>query len=458
MKINLSVTFFLLILSFFSSCSADEREIVQSDITSFVLTKDDGTVFESSEFSFKIVSDSIFVTIPALESRTNLKTKISHTGKRIAPENGSVLDFSNPVQFTVFNTKGTERKYFAVVKYATPKNTMFIGGIRNYFALDSQKGSLKWSFQVPSGDFTYSTAFFHNNVLYVGCTDHYLYALNASNGRFLWKYKTNLGIESGVYVSDDTVYFGSGDDDFYALDATTGNLKWKFSTGFNVSSSPNVSGDTVYFASDDGNIYALDKRNGNFKWKYFANNIFERSGCSIVGNDLYVGNRNGNIYKINKNSGELIWKKLLGSSGEHSSPTISGGYLYTTDESDLYKIETSTGNIIWQKYNVKKYSSSPYVNEKYITVNSSSGDLTVINKSTGNIIWQKTIYSNSAEPISVNSFVYSGGGGTNNIYCYSEDDGKEIWKYPINSIDTSAPVIINNEGKLFYPSKSGAKD
>ena len=54
------------------------------------------------------------------------------------------------------------------------KNIMFIGGMNKYYAIDSEKGQLKWSFSVTNGTFAYSTAFLSNNVLYVGCTDQYL--------------------------------------------------------------------------------------------------------------------------------------------------------------------------------------------------------------------------------------------------------------------------------------------
>ncbi|MDR6371523.1 outer membrane protein assembly factor BamB [Chryseobacterium bernardetii] len=339
-----------------------------------------------------------------------------------------------------------------------PKNIMFIGGTNEYYAINSQNGQLKWVFSVLNGRFQYSTAFYSNNVLYVGCTDSYLYAIDASKGTLLWKFKTNEAIESSVYVYNNTVFFGSDDDNFYALNTATGELKWKYTAGFNVSSSPVVSGDIVYFASDDGYVYALEQGSGALKWKYYTGSIFNSSSSSIVGNNLYIGNRNGNIYNINKNTGQLNWEKQLGSSVEYSSPTILDGYLYVTDKNALYKMDAVTGNIIWQSYNSGNYSSSPFVNENYITVNSSSGNLTVIDKQTGNTRWQKTIYSNSAEAVSTDGTVFIGGGGSNYVYAFSENDGTEKWRFPMKAVTTSAPVIINKDGKVVYPSKSGGRD
>lgn len=439
-------------------CSPDREQNSSNtpNINSFSVTKEDGTAFSPLEYSVEIKADSILVVIPPLESRKNLKINVSYTGSSISPSNSSIIDFSNPVEFTVFDSNGKVKKYFASVKYKTPKNTMFIGGINYYYALDTQTGSTKWYFPA-NGSFQYSTAFFKNNVLYVGCTDNHLYALNASTGKLLWKYKTGAGIESSVFVDNDVVFFGSDDDNFYALDAISGSLKWKYKTGHNVSSSPKVSQDVVYFGSDDYYFYALNKEDGSVKWKYYAGNLFNGSGCAIVNNSLFVGNRNGNIYNLNKLSGEVIWKKNYGSSGEYSSPTISEGSLYQTDRNYLYKIDINSGNIIWQTYNPNSYYSSPYVSANSVVVNSNAGNLLVLDKSTGSIKWEKTINANGAEPILVNSTIFTGGGGSRFIYAFSEN-GNEVWRSSVVSISTSAPVIIDKNGGIFYPSNSGGRD
>jgi len=55
------------------------------------------------------------------------------------------------------------------------------------------------------------------------------------------------------------VYVGSSDHNLYAVHAADGTEAWKFATGDRVESSPALSpdGSTVYVGSDDGNLYAL---------------------------------------------------------------------------------------------------------------------------------------------------------------------------------------------------------
>lgn len=338
------------------------------------------------------------------------------------------------------------------------KTQMFIGDDKTFYAFEGDEGNKKWSFSVESGNFTYSSPFIADKVLYVGCTNGNLYALSIDTGKLLWKFHTNGGIESSVYVSENTVYVGSTDDNFYAVNALTGELKWKFITGFNVSSSPVVSGQNVYFASDDGYIYALNKDNGDVVWDYKAGSIFNSSSVAIVQDRLYIGNRDGNLYKINKLTGELIWKKYLGSSLERSSATISEGYIYIADNYNLYKLDELTGTAVWTLRSPDHFSTSPFVNEKNVIINSASGVLMIINKENGNYRWQKTIYSNSAEAVAADNMVFVGGGGSRFIYAYTEDDAKMVWKYPASAITTSAPVVISKKGNIIYPSTSGGRD
>jgi len=65
-------------------------------------------------------------------------------------------------------------------------------------------------------------------------------------------------------AANGVVYFGSWstDNSVYALNASTGALLWKYKTGLNVKSSPTVTNGVVYVGSDDNNVYALNAING----------------------------------------------------------------------------------------------------------------------------------------------------------------------------------------------------
>jgi|GEM_PF-2358052 len=75
---------------------------------------------------------------------------------------------------------------------------------------------------------------------------------------------TALGgpIVSSPVVSDGVVYIGCRDSSIYALDIQTGEILWKKKTLAGVDATPWVEGEWVFIPSRDGKIYTLNKKNG----------------------------------------------------------------------------------------------------------------------------------------------------------------------------------------------------
>jgi outer membrane protein assembly factor BamB len=91
-----------------------------------------------------------------------------------------------------------------------------------------QLNKIRWQFH--TGGQVLSSPAVSGSSLYVGSSDHFLYALDRQDGILKWKFKTGGRITSSPAVSEGVVYFGSFDAYFYAVDAATGALKWKFKT------------------------------------------------------------------------------------------------------------------------------------------------------------------------------------------------------------------------------------
>ena len=116
-------------------------------------------------------------------------------------------------------------------------------------------------------------------MVYVGSWDGKLYALNATDGNYVWSFATGGEIDSSPTIAGGLVYVGSHDGEMYALNASTGmvgynlelhnNVVWSFTTGDMVMfSSPAVADGHVYFGSYDDNVYALNATTGTFIWSY----------------------------------------------------------------------------------------------------------------------------------------------------------------------------------------------
>jgi outer membrane protein assembly factor BamB len=104
--------------------------------------------------------------------------------------------------------------------------------------------------------------------VFIGTSDHGLYALRSSNGSAIWRFET-LGVVQSepLYDSDlDVVYFGSNDGALYAVHASDGRLAWRFESGAEVARQAVVVGEMLYFANGADNLFAIDRRTGKGIW------------------------------------------------------------------------------------------------------------------------------------------------------------------------------------------------
>ncbi|MFC7046017.1 PQQ-binding-like beta-propeller repeat protein [Halobacteriaceae archaeon GCM10025711] len=91
-------------------------------------------------------------------------------------------------------------------------------------ALDAADGSTQWEYYHDCGGI--GTPAVVDGSVYVGTTDGQVHALDATNGKPLWKQEVASDTPaSRVTVADDTVYVSG--DSTYALDAASGQVRWE---------------------------------------------------------------------------------------------------------------------------------------------------------------------------------------------------------------------------------------
>jgi outer membrane protein assembly factor BamB len=195
----------------------------------------------------------------------------------------------------------------------------------------------------PDG-LTVSSPTITGNLLYVGATDGYVYALDISKNMALaWRTRIASGaavgtplagvdtsdveISSSPAVANGAVYIGSPDHNLYALDATTGKVLWKYATGDVISfTSPAVANGIVYVGSDDKALHAVDAATGKGVWKYATGGKLKSS--PLVDNGVvYVGSYDSNLYALDAATGKV--RQVYQTNGQiFTSPRIVDGVLY----------------------------------------------------------------------------------------------------------------------------------
>jgi eukaryotic-like serine/threonine-protein kinase len=270
--------------------------------------------------------------------------------------------------------------FLAVCSPAFAQDAMFRGNPQHtgvYGGAEISKFTkVRWQFHTDGQVF--SSPAVSGDTVYIGSSDHQLYALDRAAGTLKWKFKTESRITSSPAVSAGVVYFGSFDGTFYAVDGATGQLKWKFQTDGErrfaakhlhgaspvaetmpdpfdfFLSSPVVWSDAVYFGSGDANIYALDAASGTLKWKFKAGDVVHASPA-ISDRVLFVGSWDSYFYALDAASGKEKWRFKTGEDadihnqvGIQSSAAVADGVVYFgCRDSNLYAVDAATGKQRW---------------------------------------------------------------------------------------------------------------
>ncbi len=286
-------------------------------------------------------------------------------------------------------------------------------------------------------------------VVFVGCYDSNLYAINAKSGEFIWKRATEGGIPSSPAVWEDLVIFGSEDHRVYALDARKGAVVWTYATGGPVRSSPRVSQGQVFIGSDDGHLYCLDARGGRMFWKYRGWGPVRSSpapGRSLV----FVGCSDGNLYAVDIATGIMKWK-FHSAAPITSSPALNEGLVYVgSADQHLYAVDVDTGFAVW-KHRAEHYvTSSPAVGGGRVFVGSVDGYLYALDASNGRLAWKYNTGSQiTSSPRLASGLVYFGAVDSY-LYCVSQAQGELRWRFSSRGPITSTPLV--DEGVVYIGS------
>jgi polyvinyl alcohol dehydrogenase (cytochrome) len=129
-------------------------------------------------------------------------------------------------------TDGT-RIYVAIANfYGIPYAA---GNAGSWAALDPATGNILWQTADPNGAFDIGPVTVANGVVYVGSMGGpsstkapTLFALDATNGKFLWNFPAGSSVNAGASIVKDTVYWGSGYSRFGPTLGTGNNKFYAF--------------------------------------------------------------------------------------------------------------------------------------------------------------------------------------------------------------------------------------
>lgn len=164
--------------------------------------------------------------------------------------------------------------------------------------------------------------------VFVGSSDHGLYALRSGDGSTLWRFETAGVVQSEPYYDAelDTVYFGSHDGALYAVRAFDGSLVYRFDTGAEVARRPVRLGETLYVTNGADHLFALDRRTGKARWQAkrpsaLGMEIAGHAGPSTDGALVFTAFSDGTVAAYDARDGAERWTTDLSADAEATAGT-----------------------------------------------------------------------------------------------------------------------------------------
>ncbi|MFA5122058.1 PQQ-binding-like beta-propeller repeat protein [Zavarzinia sp.] len=302
----------------------------------------------------------------------------------------------------------------------------------NALSLD---GKRRWSVSLQPEDEDSATGYF-GGVAYddgkVYATTGYgdVFALNAADGKVIWKRSIGIPFRSGPTVNGGRVFGITQDNQLFALSTDNGDVLWNHvgiseSAAFLGASSAAVAGEAVVVPFSSGELFALRVENGRVVW---SDNLIRTGATTPIAalndirgqvvidrGDVFATSHAGSTVGIELRTGSRLWDRSIGSS---NTPWAGGDYIYlVSDDNALICLTRADGRVRWvtqlARYEDEKDKSGvvswsgPVLAGDRLLVASNTGVMTAVSPYTGDVLGSiqlpgKTVIT----PVVANGTVY----------------------------------------------------
>jgi len=291
--------------------------------------------------------------------------------------------------------------------------------------------------------------------IFVGTSDHGMYALRADDGSSIWRFETMGAVQSEALYErgENVLYFGSNDGALYKVDADNGRLHWRFMTGAEVQRKPVLGNGLLYFANANDTVVALDPKTGEMKWNFHRSpvggmSIAGYAGPAVRGNRVYFAFSDGNVMALDAMEGLPLWQPIDLAAEAEQAQGVEIPQYFDVDTTPVVDM-ISAGLTVF--------------------VGSYAGGMFALDALSGAQVWfnDRVLGATEVTMWRQASHVPRGGGptiparrlllvstGVSGFWALDPEDGTEQWRLPLPAGGISAPAELAG-GLLFSTTRHG---
>ena len=272
-------------------------------------------------------------------------------------------------------------------------------------------------------------------VAVVGTSNGEAVAVDAANGRVLWRIAISSEAEGQPAIGGGLVYVCATDGRLAALDLLTGKERWNHDSQVPVLTLRGggvlrYEDGVVYAPFANGKLVALDGEDGEILWEHRMSLSQGRSeldriidvdsGAAVLGRFVYSVNYNGNLKSLRRSDGTSVWEMKMSS----FQPVATGyGNVYVVDDEDaLIAVDQREANVLWRQDSLlRRGLTAPTPASSYLAVGDSEGYVHLVAQSDGRLVGRAKAGSGLFSP-----FLFADG----LLYCY--DGGGRLSAFSIS--------------------------
>jgi outer membrane protein assembly factor BamB len=333
-----------------------------------------------------------------------------------------------------------------------------------------------------------------HNRIYVGSSDHGLYALSARDGKPLWRFETMGPVQSEPLYdeADNVLYFGSNDGALYKVRARDGKLLWRFATNAEVAQAPVLASGMLYFVNANDTVMALDATTGALRWSQHRTpalgmEISGHAGLIVLDGRVHVAFSDGTVTAYAADSGKERWLPVdLSAEAEQALgevpayldadttpvPVLIGGraaVIVGSYEGGVFALDAETGDQIWSNSGVlgvtnlslwhqpahQDAKGQLHPSRAHVIASTGTSGLWALDPLTGDELWQRDLPNGGVSKPAFVAGAMLVSGSTQGVYLVSPLNGGVIDGFHTEVGSCAAPTaygsrayVMSNSGRL----------
>lgn len=246
-----------------------------------------------------------------------------------------------------------------------------------------------------------------DNKLFVTDVTATIHAFAADTGAALWtagitegKLNKAARFGGGVSYDDGKLYATDGVGDVVAMDAADGKILWRAKPGAPLRGSPTVANGAVYVLTQDNQVFSLNQADGKVQWVQSGTletqGVFGVAAPAVSQGTVVAGFSSGELSAYRYENGRILWQDALSRTSITTSvsslsdidaaPVIDGGRVYAVGQGGrMVALELSTGQRLWEQNFAG--ISTPWVAGEWLFVITDDARLVCLSRSNGKARW-----------------------------------------------------------------------